>query len=137
MGDAVPDGVRIQTAEVHDFANRVRSDADSGLSDAAQRAAALHGQGVVFGHSIASPVFVAAKDRYAKALENTEANLRAYVAMARALSDAAKTVADRFGHVDQLSAAQQKEVHDMLDTGVRRALALDHAGRNVTGVPAP
>lgn len=136
MGGAVPDGVRIQTDEVHDFASKVRKDADSGLTSAAQRGRALHGEGVVFGQNIEGDIIRAAKAKYAEALQNTEANLRTYVMMARILADAAAKVAEQFGHADMSSAEQQNQVKELLRTGMDQAKALELAGQHVSGVRA-
>jgi hypothetical protein len=111
--------VRIDTDAVGDVARGIRAEADSGFAASADRGTTLHRQGVDFGARLTpSATVTEAKQRYALALANTEANLRAYRAAARALADAAEQIAQLFASSDLSSAQAQRRVHDLIDRAV-------------------
>jgi hypothetical protein len=118
----MPDGVQIDTAKVSDVGRSLRSDADGGFAAAADRGSRLHRHGVEFGARITpSGVVTEAKNRYAEALANTEANLRAYHLAAGVLADAAEEIARRFAASDLTSAQAQREVQELIDSAIRTA----------------
>jgi hypothetical protein len=117
------DGVRIDTAQVGDFAQGLRAQQDGGFASAAERGTELHGHGVVFGHRIPSDVVLDAKQRYARALEQTDANLRSYHLAAGVLADVAERIARDFAHADLSSAESQRRVTALLDGAIQRANA--------------
>ncbi|UQU63436.1 hypothetical protein COUCH_31160 [Couchioplanes caeruleus] len=117
----MPDGVQIQTDQVNEFAQGLRADADKGFASAADRGADLHAHGVVFGAKIDSGTVLAAKERYARALENTDANLRAYKLAAGILADVAEQIARDFARVDMSSEAAQQHVQKLLSGAIADA----------------
>jgi glycerol-3-phosphate dehydrogenase len=129
----MPDGVEIDTGEVVAFAKGMRSEAASGFSQVAARGSDLHAHGVVFGTSItASEAVSQAKARYAAALENTDANLRAYQQAAEIFADVAEAVARDFASADRSSAQAQARVDALLDNAIAKATAIiDGAGRAI------
>jgi hypothetical protein len=114
-------GVDIDTGQVHDFGRGMRTQADSGFASAASRAAELHSHGVVFGAQLPGATILAAKTRYAQALEITDANLRAYKEAAVIFADVAEQIARDFGAVDLSSAAAQQTVDGLLRNAIVRA----------------
>ncbi|GIE93294.1 hypothetical protein [Paractinoplanes rishiriensis] len=95
------DGMRIDTERVGDVGRGLRIEANTGFADAADRGKILHGHGVEFGARLgSSSVVVEAQQRYASALANTEANLRAYHLAAGALATAAEEIARLFATAD-------------------------------------
>jgi hypothetical protein len=120
----VSDGVRINTDKVGDVGRGLRTDADGGFAAAADRGATLHQHGVEFGARLTpSAAVTEAKDRYAQALANTEANLRAHHLAAGVLADAAEQIARLFASSDMTSAQAQRKVQDLIDGAVRAANA--------------
>jgi hypothetical protein len=117
------DGVRIDTTQVGDFAQGLRAQQDGGFASAADRGTELHGHGVVFGHRIPSDVVLDAKQRYARALEQTDANLRSYHLAAGVLADVAERIARDFAHADLSSVEAQRTVLAMIDGAVQQANA--------------
>ncbi|GGQ79490.1 hypothetical protein [Couchioplanes azureus] len=117
----MPDGIQIDTEQVGEFAKGMRADADSGYASAADRGALLHGHGVVFGANIPGDTVFAAKQRYAQALENTEANLRAYHQMAIIFAQVAESIARDFANVDMSSAAAQRRIDALVDGAIAQA----------------
>lgn len=116
----MPDGVQIDTNGVGDVAQGMRSQADGGFAAAADRGSDLHRHGVGFGSRITpSSVVTDAKNRYAQALENTDANLRAYRVAAGVLADAAKEISRTFATSDMSSAQAQRKVQDLIDGAIR------------------
>jgi hypothetical protein len=112
----MPNGVRIDAGQVGDLGRDLRIEADCGFGEAARRGAVLHGQGVEFGARLTpSGVVTEAKQRYAQALANSEANLRAYQSAAAALADAAEEVARLFGSSDRSAAEAQRTAQDVID----------------------
>jgi hypothetical protein len=105
----MPNGVRIDAGHVGDLGRDLRVEADRGFGDAARRGSVLHGHGVEFGSRLtASAAVTEAMRRYAQALANVEANLRAYQAAATVLADAAQEVARRFAASDRSAAEEQR-----------------------------
>ncbi|RZU48668.1 hypothetical protein EV385_0386 [Krasilnikovia cinnamomea] len=127
----MPDGVQIDTDGVGDVAHGMRGQANGGFAEAAQRGTALHRHGVEFGARITpSSVVTEAKTRYAQALENTEANLRAYRLAAGVLAEAADEIARMFASSDMSSAAAQRKIQDVIAGAVRMAnVAIDPTTR--------
>jgi hypothetical protein len=118
----VPDGVQIDTDGVGDVGRGLRAAADSGFAANADRGASLHRHGVEFGARITpSSEVTAAKQRYAQALANTEANLRAYHVAAGVLADAAEEIVRLFASSDLSSAQAQRKVQDLIDGAVGAA----------------
>jgi len=118
----VPDGLLIDTNGVGEVGRGLRAEADSGFAATADRGASLHRHGVEFGARITpSGVVTEAKQRYAQALANTEANLRAYHVAAGVLADAAEEIARLFAVSDLSSAQAQRKVQDLIDDAVRTA----------------
>jgi len=117
----MPDGVQIDTAEVDDFGRGMRAQADKGFTSAASRGAELHSHGVVFGAQLPGGAILAAKTRYAQALENTDANLRAYKEAAVIFADVAEQIARDFSSADLGSAAAQQKVDGLLKDAIVRA----------------
>lgn len=116
----MPDGVQIDTDGVGDVARGMRSQADGGFAAAANRGSDLHRHGVEFGSRLTpSSVVTDAKNRYAQALQNTEANLRAYQVAAGVLADAANEIARTFATSDMSSAQAQRKVQDLIDAAIR------------------
>lgn len=115
----MPDGVEIDTDKVGDVGRGLRKEADGGFATAADRGAGLHEHGVEFGARITpSAVVTDAKNRYAKALADTEANLRAHQMAAGVLADAAEEIARLFATTDMTSAQAQAQVQDLIDEAV-------------------
>ncbi|MEV4707916.1 hypothetical protein [Actinoplanes sp. NPDC049316] len=125
----MPDGVQIQTDQVNEFAQDLRADADKGFASAADRGADLHAHGVVFGKSIPGDTVLDAKNRYAEALANTEANLREYRRMAVIFAEVAEQIARDFAHVDMSSEAAQLRVQALLDGAIANADAVQKGGQ--------
>ncbi|MGA5303768.1 hypothetical protein ACPCHT_27855 [Nucisporomicrobium flavum] len=125
----MPDGVQIQTDQVNEVAQGLRADADKGFASAANRGAALHAHGVVFGRSIPGDTVLNAKTRYAEALANTEANLREYRRMAVIFAEVAEQIARDFAHVDMTSEAAQLRVMALLDEAIASADAVQKEGQ--------
>ena len=116
------DGVEIDTGQVGDFAKGMRSEADSGFSQAANRGTRLHSHGVPFGANITmSDIVQQAKGRYAVALANTEANLRAYQQAAEIFASVAESIAREFKNADQNSAETNLRVNAMMDAAIAEA----------------
>ena len=126
----MPDGVEIDTGQVDDFAKGMRSEAATGFSQAAARGSDLHAHGVVFGASITTSDAVSqAKARYAAALENTDANLRAYRQAAEIFADVAESVARDFASVDRSSAQAHARVDKLLGDAIAKATAIIDGSR--------
>jgi hypothetical protein len=120
----VPDGVQIDTDGVDVVARGMRTQADGGFAAVADRGSELHRHGVEFGRRItASSVVTEAKQRYAQALENTEANLRAYHTAAGVLATAADEIAKMFATADMSSAQAQRKVQELIDGAAQAANA--------------
>lgn len=86
----MPDGVRIDIDKVGEVGRGLRTEVDGRFATTADRGGDLHRHGVQFGARLTpSPVITEAKNRYAQALANTDANLRAYHLAAGVLVDAA------------------------------------------------
>ena len=118
----MPDGVQIDTDGVDVVARGMRAQADGGFAAAAERGSALHQHGVEFGRRITvSAVVTEAKQRYAQALENTEANLRAYHAAAGVLATAADEIARMFASADMSSVQAQRKVQELINGAVQSA----------------
>jgi hypothetical protein len=115
------DGVEIDTDQVDDFGRGMRSQADKGFASAAGRGADLHAHGVVFGAALPGEVILAAKTRYAQALENTDANLRAYKEAAVIFAEVAEQIARDFGSADMSSAGAQQKVESLMNGAITRA----------------
>lgn len=114
----MPDGIQIDTEQVGEFAQGMRAEADKGFTSAADRGADLHQHGVVFGARIPGDTVLDAKRRYAEALANTDANLRAYKQMAMIFADVAEKIAKEFATADMASEAAQRRVNDLLDAAI-------------------
>ncbi|WP_306216367.1 hypothetical protein [Actinoplanes sp. RD1] len=108
------DGVRIETGQVADVAAGLAADADEGFASAEARAAALHAHGVVFGAAVPGGTMLAAKERYARALAYTDANLRAYRRMAAVLAAQADQVVRELGAADRISEQSQRRLADLV-----------------------
>jgi len=132
----VPDGVEIDPKQVDQVAQDLRNQADSGLADTANRGADLHRHGVVFGASIPGDTVLSAKQRYAKALENTDANLRAHQQMAGILASAAEQIARDFDSVDLSAAEKQRRAEALMTNAVSQAdaIAAPQADPSVEGL---
>jgi hypothetical protein len=76
---------------------------------------------VVFGRRIPSDVVLDAKQRYAQALEQTDANLRSYHLAAGVLADVAEQIARDFAHADLSSEEAQRKVMSLLDGAITQA----------------
>ena len=86
----MPDGVRIDIHKVGEVGRGLRTEVDGGFATTADRGGDPHRHGVQFGARLTpSPVITEAKNRYAQALADTDANLRAYHLAAGVLADAA------------------------------------------------
>jgi glycerol-3-phosphate O-acyltransferase len=119
----MPDGVEVQTGQVGEFARGLRLEAESGFAAAAERGADLHRHGVVFGASIPGDTVLEVKNRYARALANTDANLRAYRRAADVFAEVAEQIAREFASVDAASARAQQRVDALMRVAVARANA--------------
>lgn len=119
----MPDGVEIDTGQVSDFAQGMSREANGGFAAAADRGADLHQHGVVFGASIPGGTLLDAKTRYAQALANTDANLRAYQQAAGIFADVAERIARDFASADLASAGAQRQVEALLNTAIEEANA--------------
>ncbi|MEU4221418.1 hypothetical protein [Actinoplanes sp. NPDC026623] len=119
----MPDSVEVDTGQVGEFAKGLRLEADSGFAAVAERAADLHRHGVVFGASIPGGTVLEVKNRYARALADTDANLRAYRRAAGIFADVAERIAREFASVDMASAQAQQRVDGLLQGAVARANA--------------
>ena len=128
MGATVPDGVQINTSEVEDFAKQVRKQANGQFEFGAQRGKDLHSHGVVFGANFPGGVIFAAKQKYAKALEHLDANLRTYQAGAQIFAEVAERIACDFANVDMASAQAQKQVEGLMNDAVLRVNAVPGMG---------
>ncbi|MEU7901584.1 hypothetical protein [Actinoplanes sp. NPDC049118] len=117
----MPHGVEVGTAQVGEFAKGLRLEADSGFAALAERGADLHRHGVVFGASIPGGTVLEVKNRYARALADTEANLRAYRRAAVVFADVAERIAREFASVDLASAEAQRRVDGLLRGAVAQA----------------
>ena len=114
-------GVQIDTDGVSDFATGMQTQ-ESGLETAAHRGADLHAQGVGFGARITtSSVITDAKQRYAQALSNTEANLRSYHLAAGVLARAAAEISAVFAAADLTSEQAHHKVQALMDDAARVA----------------
>jgi hypothetical protein len=121
-GSGMADGVEIDTGQVGDFAKGMRSEAVSGFSQAANRGTRLHSHGVPFGAKITmSDIVQQAKGRYAVALANTEANLRAYQQAAEIFAAVAENIAREFKSADGASAEATIRVNTMMDAAIAKA----------------
>ncbi len=115
------DGVQIDTGQVNNFGKTVRSQADQGFTSIAGRGTELHSHGVVFGAQLPGSTIVDAKSRYAKVLENTDANLRAHQQAAVIFAEVAEQIAHDFSSADLGSEAGQRKVDDLLQNAISRA----------------
>jgi hypothetical protein len=121
-GSGMADGVEIDTGQVGDFAKGMRSESASGFSQVADRGTRLHGYGVPFGANITmSDIVQQAKGRYAVALSNTEANLRAYQQAAEIFAAVAEDIAREFKASDRESADTTLRVNAMMDSAIAKA----------------
>lgn len=128
---SMPDGVQIDTGKVGDVGRGLRREADGGFAAAADRGTGLHGHGVEFGARITpSDVVTDAKTRYALALANTEANLRAYQVAAGVLADAAEEIARLFASADLTAEEAQLRVQALIDEAILEANAATGATTN-------
>lgn len=118
------DEVSIDTDQVAAVGSDIRKDAQGGFADAAQRASRLHGYGVEWGTKIFHGPIADAKDKYVKALENTEANLRTYPKAASALADVAEQIARDFADADMNSKAVQDKIESLLTGAITNARSL-------------
>jgi hypothetical protein len=119
---SVADGVQIDTDGVGDFATGMRHQTDVGFAAAWQRGAALHAHGVEFGNKItSSSVITDAKQRYAQALENTEANLKTYHMAAGVLAEAAEEISRLFASTDMSAAQAQQKIQALIGGAIRSA----------------
>lgn len=125
----MPDGIQIDTEQVGEFAQGMRAEADKGFASAADRGADLHQHGVVFGARIPGDTVLDAKRRYAEALANTDANLRAYRKAAAILADVAEQIARDFAGADMASEAAQRRVKALMDGAVAEAAAAMDGGQ--------
>jgi plastocyanin domain-containing protein len=114
----MPDGIQIDTDEVNDFGRTMSKQSTSGYAHAATRGTSLHSHGVTFATALTSPVFDDAKRRYQEALQNTEANLRAYQQAAQVLAEAAENIAKEFARADLDAAAAQSRIEAIVDNAV-------------------
>ncbi|MFI7597468.1 hypothetical protein [Actinoplanes sp. NPDC049681] len=121
----MPDGIRIDTEQVGEFAQGMRAEADKGFASAANRGADLHQHGVVFGARIPGDTVLDAKRRYAEALANTDANLRAYRQMAMIFADVAEKIAKEFATTDMASEAAQRRIDALLQGAVAQAAEVE------------
>jgi hypothetical protein len=130
------DGVNIDTDGVASVGKDIRSDAQGGFADAAQRASVLHGYGVEWGTKIYHGPIAEAKDKYAEAIEYTEANLRTYPKAAAALADVAEQIARDFANADMSSSQTQAKIESLITGAITNAKALaDKEQANaITGV---
>ncbi|MET8154285.1 hypothetical protein ACIBSW_34900 [Actinoplanes sp. NPDC049668] len=119
----MPDGVAVETPRVGEFAKSLRLEADSGFAAAAERGADLHRHGVVFGAGIPGGTVLDVKNRYARALANTDANLRAYRKAAVVFADVAERIAREFAAADLASERAQGRVDRLLRGAVAEANA--------------
>ncbi|MFG1609969.1 hypothetical protein [Actinoplanes sp. NPDC049265] len=127
------DGVEIDTGQVGDFAKGMRSEAVTGFSQAANRGTRLHAHGVPFGAQIEGSLIVQqAKGRYAVAVANTEANLRAYQEAAELFAGVAEGIAREFKASDQTSAEAAGRVSAMMNDAIAKANEII-AGANSSG----
>ncbi len=117
------DGVQIDTGQVNDFGKSMHSQAGQGLTSAAGRGTELHSHGVVFGAQLPGSAILDAKNRYAKVLETTDANLRAYQQAAVIFADVAEQIAHNFSSTDLSSEAGQKKIDDLMQNAISRANA--------------
>ena len=116
------DGVEIDTGQVGDFAKGMRSESATGFSQVANRGTRLHAYGVPFGANITmSDIVQQAKGRYAVALSNTEANLRAYQEAAEIFADVAEKIAREFKSADHTSAEANARVSALMDAAIAKA----------------
>ncbi|MEV6599197.1 hypothetical protein AB0M36_20435 [Actinoplanes sp. NPDC051346] len=124
----MPDGIHLDTEQVGEFARGMRTEADKGFASAAERGADLHRHGVIFGAELPGETILDAKRRYARALENTEANLRAYHQMAIIFADVADRIARDFANVDMSSAATQRQIDALLSGAIAQASKVQKGG---------
>ncbi|MEV6633387.1 hypothetical protein AB0M54_21840 [Actinoplanes sp. NPDC051470] len=116
------DGVEIDTGQVGDFAKGMRSEAATGFNQVANRGTRLHSYGVPFGSRITmSDIVQQAKGRYAVALSNTEANLRAYQQAAEIFADVADDIAREFKGTDRNNAEATARVSALMDGAIAKA----------------
>jgi glucose-6-phosphate-specific signal transduction histidine kinase len=106
----MPEGIQIDTDEVDHFGRDMSRQSSGGFAHAATRGTSLHGHGVMFATSLTSPVFDEARRRYQEALQNTEANLRAYQTAAQVLAEAAEGIAKEFARADLDAEAAQTRI---------------------------
>ncbi|MEV4637535.1 hypothetical protein AB0J80_09305 [Actinoplanes sp. NPDC049548] len=123
------DGIQIDTEQVGEFAQGMRTEADKGFALAADRGADLHSHGVVFGAGIPGDTVLDAKKRYAEALAHTEANLRAYKQAAMALATAAEEIAKDFARADMSSEAAQRRVQEIMNHAIEEAATAMDGGQ--------
>ncbi|MEU7902786.1 hypothetical protein [Actinoplanes sp. NPDC049118] len=133
MGDP---GINVETGGLNKFAADVRSDTDQVTEPAVGRAK-LPLDSVPFGAQNASGGVHAAKERYAKSLSASTANLTSFLTAARLLAAAAEKVAADFDAVDARSADGTKRVEHALWTAAQEAraarLAAERASRPHNG----
>ncbi|GID96503.1 hypothetical protein ACFQFC_27830 [Amorphoplanes digitatis] len=120
MGDP---GINVETGGLNKFATDVRADTDYVTEPAVGRAK-LPLDSVPFGAQNASGGVHAAKERYAKSLSASTANLGNFLTAARLLAAAAEKVAADFDAVDAGSADGTKRVEHALWTAAQEARAV-------------
>jgi hypothetical protein len=131
VGDS---GINVETGGLNKFATDVRADMDY-VSEPAVGRAKLPLDSVPFGAQNASGGVHAAKERYAKSLSASTANLANYLTAARLLAAAAEKVAADFDAVDARSADGTKRVEHALWTAAEEARAARLAADQVDGPP--
>ncbi|GAA2658025.1 hypothetical protein [Paractinoplanes durhamensis] len=114
----VADGVRVETDGLHKFSDQVQNDTTSTLENGYSRASVDLSTGVEFGASNASGAVHAAKQRYVQSLQESTANVVAYLEAARVLATAAGKVAKALDDTDGRAARRASEVRALLDQAV-------------------
>lgn len=125
------DGVLIDTDGVGDFGKGLRTEADTGMTSAADRAKDLHAHGVQFGASISHGPIAQARELYVAALTHTEANMRVYPQAAAVLAEVAEQIAREFAGADWNSAATQQRIDAVVNGAITRSLAAQQGQQNI------
>lgn len=131
MGDP---GINVETGGLDRFATDVRADIDNVTGPAVGRATSPL-DSVPFGAQNASGGVHAAKERYARSLTASTANLTNYLDAARLLAAAAEKVAAEFDAADARSAEGVNRVRQALFSAAEEARAARLAGERDTAPP--
>jgi hypothetical protein len=115
--------VDVDLKGLDDFAGAVNGAVDQNFAPRTGQLQSQYAMGVSFGWGNPSGDLHAAKQKYHDCLTVITKQIEAYIDASRVLADAARKAAERYGNADAMSAAQSKEVEDLLANAITEARA--------------